>query len=103
LGNYDKLMALNSVFQSEQSNEYFLHHRRSGRGHRGRRLSWSASLMNRLLEAGQLFTSKQYRAKAVEYGDLAKTSVGSAKRQEFQALEGRYSVLAVLADNDELL
>jgi hypothetical protein len=59
--------------------------------------------MNRLLEGGQLFTSKQYLAKAVEYGDLAKTSVGSAKRQEFQALEGRYSVLAVLADNDELL
>jgi hypothetical protein len=52
---------------------------------------------------GQLFTSKQYLAKAVEYGDLAKTSVGSAKREEFQALEGRYSVLAVLADNDELL
>jgi hypothetical protein len=59
--------------------------------------------MNRLLEGGRLFTSKQYLAKAVEYGDLAKTSVGSAKRQEFQALEGRYSVLAVLADNDELL
>ena len=59
--------------------------------------------MNRLLEGGQLFTSKQYLAKAVEYGDLAKTSVGSAKRREFQALEGRYSVLAVLADNDELL
>jgi hypothetical protein len=59
--------------------------------------------MNRLLEGGQLFTSKQYLAKAVEYGDLAKTSVGSAKRQELQALEGRYSVLAVLADNDELL
>jgi hypothetical protein len=32
------------LFQSEQNNEYFLHHRRSGRGHRGRRLSWSASL-----------------------------------------------------------
>ena len=59
--------------------------------------------MNRLLEGGQLFTSKQYLAKAAEYGDLAKTSVGSAKRREFQALEGRYSVLAVLADNDELL
>ena len=59
--------------------------------------------MNRLLEGAQLFTSKQYLAKAVEYGDLAKTSVGSAKRQEFQALEARFSVLAVLADNDELL
>jgi hypothetical protein len=59
--------------------------------------------MNRLLEGDQLFTSKRYLAKAVKYGDLAKTSVGLAKRQEFQALEGRYSVLAVLADNDELL
>jgi hypothetical protein len=32
-----------------------------------------------------------------------KTSVGSTKRQEFQDLEGRFSVLAVLADNEELL
>jgi hypothetical protein len=59
--------------------------------------------MNRPLENARLFTSKQYLAKAVEYGDLAKTSVGSTKRQEFQELEGRFSVLAVLADNDELL
>jgi hypothetical protein len=59
--------------------------------------------MNRSLESAQLFTSKQYLAKAVEYGDLAEMSVGSTKRQEFQALQGRYSVLAVLADNDELL
>jgi hypothetical protein len=59
--------------------------------------------MNRPLESARLFTSKQYLAKAVEYGDLAKTSVGSTKRQEFQELEGRFSVLAVLADNDELL
>jgi len=58
--------------------------------------------MNQLLEGAQL-TSKQYLAKAVEYGDLAKTSVSPTKRQEFQALEGRYAVLAVLADNDELL
>ena len=65
-----------------------------------RRLSWSASLMNWPLEGAQLFTSKQYLAKAVEYGDLVKTSVGSTKRQEFQE---RFSVLAVLADNDELL
>ena len=34
------------LFQSEQSNEYLLHYRRSGRGHRGRRLSWTASLKN---------------------------------------------------------
>ena len=59
--------------------------------------------MNWPLENARLFTSKQYLAKAVEYGDLAKTSVGSTKRQEFQELEGRFSVLAVLADNDELL
>jgi hypothetical protein len=59
--------------------------------------------MNRPLENARLFTSKQYLAKAVEYGDLAKTSVGSTKRQEFQELEGRFSVLTVLADNDELL
>jgi hypothetical protein len=59
--------------------------------------------MNRPLESARPFTSKQYLAKAVEYGDLAKTSVGSTKRQGFQELEGRFSVLAVLADNDELL
>jgi hypothetical protein len=34
------------LFQSEQNNEYLLHHRRSGRGHRGRRLFRSAPLMN---------------------------------------------------------
>ena len=59
--------------------------------------------MNRPLESARLFTSKQYLAKAVEYGDLARTPVNSTKRQEFQELEGRFSVLAVLADNDELL
>jgi hypothetical protein len=59
--------------------------------------------MNRPLQGARLFTSKQYLAKAVEYGDLAKTSVGSTERREFQEHEGRFSVLAVLADNDELL
>ena len=59
--------------------------------------------MNRSLESARLFASKQYLARAVEYGDLAKTSVGSTKSQEFLELEGRFSVLAVLADNDELL
>jgi hypothetical protein len=59
--------------------------------------------MNRPLESARLFTSKQYLARAVEYGDLAKTSIGSTKRQEFLELEGRFSVLEVLADNDELL
>ena len=49
-------------------------------------------------------TSKQcHLAKAFEYGDWAKTSVGSARRHEFRELEARFSVLAVLADNDELL
>lgn len=48
-------------------------------------------------------TSKQYLAKAFEYGDWAKTSVGSARRHEFRELEARFSVLAVLTDNDELL
>jgi hypothetical protein len=60
--------------------------------------------MNRPLESARLFTSsKRYLARAVEYGDLAKTSIGSTKRQEFLELEGRFSVLEVLADNDELL
>jgi hypothetical protein len=59
--------------------------------------------MIRSLEGARLFTSKQYLAKAVEYADLAKTSAGSTKRQEFEKLEGRFSVLAVLADNDQLL
>jgi hypothetical protein len=34
------------LLESEQSNEHLLHYRRSGRGHRGRRLSWNASLKN---------------------------------------------------------
>jgi hypothetical protein len=59
--------------------------------------------MSRPLESARLFTSKQYLGRAVEFGDLAKTSIGSNKRQEFLELEGRFSVLAVLADNDELL
>jgi hypothetical protein len=37
------------------------------------RLAWSASVMNRLLQGAQLFTSQQYLAKAVKYGDLAKS------------------------------
>ena len=43
----DKPVALNTrCFQSEQNNEYLLHYRRSGRRHRSRRLSWTASLTN---------------------------------------------------------
>jgi hypothetical protein len=33
-----------------------------------------------------MFTPKQYRAKAVEYGELGKISAGSNKRREFQKL-----------------
>jgi hypothetical protein len=47
--------------------------------------------------------SKQYLAKAVEYGDLANASPSSTQRHEFQELEGKFSVLAVLADNEQLL
>jgi hypothetical protein len=78
----------------EQTNEYLLHHRRSGRGRDRHRLFWSASLMNR---------STQYLAKAVEYGDLANATASLTKRHEFQELEGKFSVLAVLADNEQLL
>jgi hypothetical protein len=50
-----------------------------------------------------MFTSKQYRAKATEYGDLAETSVGSNQRRDFQKLERRFAALAhneqVLAEN----
>jgi len=37
-----------ALLQSEQNNEYFLHHRRSGRGHCGRRIFRAASLTNAL-------------------------------------------------------
>jgi len=40
-----------------------------------------------------MFTTKQYRAKAVEYGELVKTSTGPNQR-EFQQLEQRFTVLA---------
>ena len=50
-----------------------------------------------------MFTSKQYLAKAVEYGNLAKTLSGSNQRRDFQELEQRFTVLAVLADNEQLL
>jgi hypothetical protein len=50
-----------------------------------------------------MFTSKQYRAKATEYGDLAETSAGSNQRRDFQKLERRFAALAhneqVLAEN----
>jgi hypothetical protein len=58
-----------------------------------------------------MFTSKQYLAKAVEYGELAKMAIGSNQRRDFQEveqrffqeLEQRFTVLAVLADNEQLL
>jgi hypothetical protein len=58
-----------------------------------------------------MFTSEQYLARAVEYGDLAKTTIGSNERRDFQELEQRFfqeleqrfTVLEVLADNEQLL
>jgi hypothetical protein len=47
-----------------------------------------------------MFTSRQYRAKATEYGDLAKSSTGSNQKRDFQKLELRF---AVLADNEQSL
>jgi hypothetical protein len=45
-----------------------------------------------------MFKHRQYRAKATEYGDLAKTSTGPDERRDFQKLEQRF---AVLADNEQ--
>ena len=39
----------------------------------------------------------------MEYGDLANASPSSTQRHEFQDLQGNFSVLAALADNDQLL
>jgi len=47
-----------------------------------------------------MFKPGQYRAKAVEYGDLAKTSTDSKQRRDFQKLEHRF---AALANNEEWL
>ena len=47
-----------------------------------------------------MFTSKQYRAKAVEYGALAQSSLGSSQKRNFQKLERRF---ALLADNEQSL
>jgi len=57
--------------------------------------------MNRPLEFAR--QSKRYLAKAMECGDLANALPSSTQRREFQDLEGKFSVLAVLADNDQLL
>jgi hypothetical protein len=47
-----------------------------------------------------MFKPTQYRAKAAEYGDLAKSSIGSGQSRDFQMLERRYSTLA---DNEQRL
>jgi len=47
-----------------------------------------------------MFTPRQYRAKADEYGELVKTSAGPNERREFQKLEQSFTVLA---DNEQWL
>jgi len=52
-----------------------------------------------------MFTSKEYRAKAVEYGNLVGTSTTSNESHEFQQLQRRFGELADnerwLADNHQ--
>jgi hypothetical protein len=45
-----------------------------------------------------MFTPRQYRDKAVGYGELVKTANGPDERREFQALEQSFTVLA---DNEQ--
>lgn len=45
-------------------------------------------------------TPEQYRAKEVEYGELAKTSAGPNERREFQELKNSF---AALAENEQWL
>jgi hypothetical protein len=47
-----------------------------------------------------MFTTKQYRAKAVEYGELVKTSIDPNQRRDFQKIEQSFTVLA---DNEQWL
>ncbi len=47
-----------------------------------------------------MFTPKQYRAKALEYGSFVKTSSSPNERREFQKLEQSFTVLA---DNEQWL
>lgn len=47
-----------------------------------------------------MFTPKQYRAKADQYTELAKTAGSSGKRVEFQNLQRSFSVMA---DNEQWL
>jgi hypothetical protein len=47
-----------------------------------------------------MFRPMEYRAKAVESGNLAKTSIGSSQRRDFQKLEQKFTALA---DNEQWL
>ena len=47
-----------------------------------------------------MFTSAQYRAKALEYGNLVATSADADEKREYQKLQQKF---AELADNDEWL
>jgi hypothetical protein len=55
----------------------------------------------RLLSKGlHMFTPKQYRAKAVEYGKSVKTSASPNEKREFQELQHQFTELA---DNEQWL
>jgi hypothetical protein len=41
-----------------------------------------------------MFTIEQYRAKAIEYSELARTTCGAHEVREFQKLERSYTELA---------
>lgn len=45
-----------------------------------------------------MFKSRQYRAKAIEYGELVKGSTGAEESRKLQALEDRF---VSLADNEQ--
>lgn len=47
-----------------------------------------------------MFTSSQYRQKAVGYGELVKTASGPNERRKYQALEQSFTALA---DNEQWL
>ena len=47
-----------------------------------------------------MFTPKQYRAKAFEYGELVKTSTGPGQKRELKELEQSFTALA---DNEQWL
>jgi rubrerythrin len=47
-----------------------------------------------------MFTPKQYRAKADQYTELAKTAASSGEREEYQNMQRSFSVMA---DNEQWL